>query len=74
MSDLYLSRDTEGGRIAIGPMSSRKRRLCADPLDDISGYFLTLERDSGHLSEVLVLARIPNDEAALKLAQALSLS
>jgi hypothetical protein len=76
MADLYLSAESEDGRrLTIAPMSSAKRERCADPLSDWSGYFLTEEACSGGpFGEVRVLARIEDDDAALRIARLFNMS
>lgn len=71
MASLYLSAMTDGGKVlSIGPMTNRRAETLDPPLESLAGYFL-VECASGNSK---VLARVEDDDAALKLAAMLGLS
>lgn len=70
MADIYLTgKPTDGKRLMIAPISSKKLARCPEPPTDTTGYFLTEEVISDPMGAVTILARITDDEAALKIGR-----
>ena len=70
MSELYLSSETDDGmRLSIAPITSTKLARCVDAPPDTSGYFLTEEDTSDPLGVINILARIEDDESAVRLGR-----
>lgn len=71
MASLYLSTVEECGKIlTLKPLTNRMIQYIDPPLADTSGYFL-VEESGGEAS---ILARVDNEDAALKLGRLLGLS
>jgi hypothetical protein len=71
MASLYLSLDAECGKsLSLKPLTNRMIQYIDPPPTDTSGYFLVEEVD-GAMS---ILARVADEDAALRLAQLLGLS
>jgi hypothetical protein len=70
MAELYLTgKPTDGKRMMIAPITSRKLARCPEPPDDTSGYFLTEEVVSDPLGVITILARIADEESALRIGR-----
>ena len=70
MLNLYFSsKRDDGTRLYLAPLSSRRQAACVEKVEDPSGYFLFEERGSGALPEIEILARVDNDDAALRLSR-----
>lgn len=70
MAELYLTGKLEDGkRLMIAPITSRKLARCPDPPIDTTGYFLTEEEVSDPMGTITILARISDDESALRLGR-----
>ena len=70
MAELYLTgKVANGKRLMIAPITSRKLARCPEPPSDTSGYFLTEEIVSDPLGVITILARIADDEAAMRLGR-----
>ena len=75
MADFYLSAETsDGKRLLIAPITSAKLERCVEPPEDTSGYFLTEEQVFDPMGAVTILARIADDEAALRLGRMFGMS
>lgn len=75
MADLYLTGKSQNGkRLMIAPITSRMLARCPEPPSDTAGYFLTEEEVSDPLGTVTILARIPDDEAAMKIGRVFGLA
>lgn len=71
MASLYLSLDAECGKsLSLKPLTNRLAQYINPPPTDTSGYFLIEERGG----ETSILARVADEEAALRLGQLLGLS
>lgn len=75
MADIYLTGKSQNGkRLMIAPITSRMLARCPEPPSDTAGYFLTEEETADPLGAVTILARIPDDDAALKIGRMFGLS
>lgn len=75
MADLYLTgKSTNGKRWMIAPITSRTLARCPEPPSDTAGYFLTEEEATDPMGTVTILARIADDEAALRLGRMFGLT
>jgi hypothetical protein len=71
MASLYLSAMSETGKkLALTPLTNRAAQYVDPPIADLSGYFLV----EGDGQKTSVLARVENEEAALRLGALLGLS
>jgi hypothetical protein len=71
MASLYLSLDAECGKsLSLKPLTNRMAQYIDPPPTDTSGYFL-VEEFGGETS---ILARVPDEDAALRLGKLLGLS
>lgn len=71
MGSLYLSATSDCGKtLALKPITNRIAQFMDPPPDDMSGYFL-IEDDGAGPS---VLARVENEDAALRLGRLLGLA
>lgn len=69
MAELYLTgKLTDGKRLMIAPITSRKLARCPEPPEDTTGYFLT-EEVTDPMGTITILARIADDESALRLGR-----
>lgn len=75
MSDYYLSRDLENGeRMYIAPINADMATANNIEAADSCGYYLYKRRSGKHLSDVLILAKLPSEEAAFELGEMLGLA
>jgi len=75
MADLFMSAETEDGRLlSIAPITSPKLARCEEVPSDTSGYFLTEEVLSDPLGVVKILARIADSETAFRLGRMFRMS
>lgn len=75
MAELYLTgKSINGKRLMIAPITSRILARCPEPPSDTAGYFLTEEETSDPMGTVTILARISDDEAALKIGRVFGLA
>lgn len=73
MDALYLTtEDQHDARLCIAPLTSQMILDCGEDAADAAGYFL-FERHHADPSRVEILARVANEEAALRLAGLLNL-
>ncbi|WP_421847972.1 hypothetical protein [Novosphingobium sp.] len=71
MASLYLSLDAERGKsLSLKPLTNRLAQYIDPPPTDTSGYFLVEEVDG----EASILARVSDEDAALRLGKLLGLS
>lgn len=70
MASLYLSAVSETGKtIALKPLTNSAAQYIDPPVSEVSGYFLV----EGEGRNTSVLARVDNEEAALRLGVLLGL-
>jgi len=70
MASLYLSAVSETGKkLALKPLTNRAAQYMDPPPSELSGYFLV----EGEGQQTSVLARVDNEEAALRLGALLGL-
>lgn len=74
MADYYFSAQIDRETtLCIAPLTSKRIELSGQQIPDASGYFLYQTRGGGEPGEVEILARLENEEAALRLKDMLSL-
>jgi hypothetical protein len=74
MADYYFSAQIDRETtLCIAPITSKRIELSGQKVPDTSGYFLYQTRGGGEPGEVEILARLESEEAALRLADMLSL-
>lgn len=70
MAELYLTaQSADGKRLMIAPITSRKLARCPEPPSDTTGYFLTEEVIADPMGAITILARISDDESALRIGR-----
>ncbi len=75
MMNLYYSTILSDGRkLFLAPLSSRRMAACADAVSDASGYFLFEETLSAAGPEIEILAQVHDDEAAFRLSRLFSMA
>lgn len=75
MSELYLTgKSSDGKRLMIAPITSKKLSRCPEPPLDTSGYFLMEEQDGTANGVLTILARVSDAEAAFRLGRLFCMS
>lgn len=74
MSDYYLSRTLDDGqRMCIAPINSEMAAANNIEPSESVGYYLYKHLNDSHRSDVEILAKIPNEDAAFELGRILGL-
>lgn len=74
MESFYLSKKLDDERLlCVAPLSNRNIALSGQEVDDASGYFLFEKRGSEEVYDVIILAHLVSEEAALQMGIMLEL-
>ena len=74
MAEYYFSAKLDSETLlCIAPITDKRVELSGQDVENRSGYFLYQVRGAGEPREVEILARLQNEEAALRLKDMLSL-
>ncbi len=68
MADFYFSVNLEPDRtLCLAPLTDRRISLSGQQVEDTSGYFLFEQRGTGETAGIEIIAKVMDDEAALRL-------
>ncbi len=74
MAELYFSAKVgKDAVLCISPLSDTKAEMSDEKIEDRSGYFLYELINNDEVREIEILARVPSDEAAVRLKNLLGL-
>jgi hypothetical protein len=74
MAEYYFSANIDSDTtLCIAPLTDRRIELSGEHIEDRSGYFLYQTKGGSEPGEVVILARLTSEEAALRLKEMLAL-
>ena len=75
MAELFMSAQlSDGVTVCVAPLSDRRIEQSGQSIEDRSGYFLYERRPRGNAEEVRIMARVIDEDAALRLSELLRLT
>lgn len=69
----FSAKIDEERTLFLAPLTERRKQHAGQRLDETSGYFLYEMHGQGDEAEIEIIARIDDDEAALRLKEILKL-
>lgn len=75
MREYYMNATTSKGTLlCLSTLTRRVIEMLQDEIDDVSGHFLYEIDNSSNFPRARILARIPDDQAALEMGDMLGLT